>query len=58
MRALIQEGADPAALESAMAELRESRKKAEAELKTLREDLRELLDLREEAKLILHGVLD
>lgn len=43
---------------SAMREFREERKRHEATLQDLREDLRQLLSLREEAKLVLHGVLD
>ena len=41
-----------------IATLRELRKAHDEKLKTMREDLRELLDLKEEAKLILQGILD
>ncbi|MHC4601418.1 MAG: hypothetical protein ACYS47_20675 [Planctomycetota bacterium] len=45
-------------LEKGLEGLRELRKNHQEVLKTLRSDLRELLNLQEEAKLVMHGVLD
>lgn len=45
-------------IQAKMAELRTARKKAETELKTARESLRSVLTLRQEAQLVLMGILD
>ncbi|MHC5040554.1 MAG: hypothetical protein ACYTHM_24855 [Planctomycetota bacterium] len=58
MREMMQGEVEVETLEKEMGTLREMRANREKKMKDLREDLRELLDLKEEAKLILHGVLD
>jgi len=45
-------------LQAKMTALREARAKAQAELKTAREELRKVLKTRQEAQLVLMGVLD
>jgi protein CpxP len=57
-RELMEKGATDEEIKNEIKAWREAKAAHEAELKKMREDLRELLDLKEEAKLILHGVLD
>lgn len=55
---VVNSDASAEALLAEMKALREFRAAHEARIQALRKDLRELLDLKEEAKLILHGILD
>jgi len=48
----------PEDLKAKLAALRESRKKAQAELEQTREELRKVLTLRQEASLVLIGILE
>jgi periplasmic protein CpxP/Spy len=57
-RDLMEKGATDEEIQKEIKAWREAKAAHEAELKKMRDDLRELLDLKEEAKLILHGVLD
>jgi len=56
--ALESESTSAADLKAKMAAVREARKKSEAELKAAREDLRKVLTTRQEATLMLMGMLD
>ncbi len=56
--ALDNTGSSTEDIQGKLAELRTARKKAEKELKTAREALRSVLTLRQEAQLVLMGILD
>ncbi len=56
--ALDNAGSSTEDIQAKLTELRTARKKAETELKTAREALRSVLTLRQEAQLVLMGILD
>lgn len=56
--ALEDENTSKTDLKAKLTALRDSRKKAEAELKASRDKLRQVLTLRQEAKLVMAGMLD
>jgi len=56
--ALDNTGSSTEDIQAKLTELRTARKKAETELKTAREALRSVLTLRQEAQLVLMGILD
>ncbi len=55
---LDKEDAKPKEIKAALERLRQARKKAEAQLKEARENLRKVLTLRQEAILVMLGILD
>jgi Spy/CpxP family protein refolding chaperone len=57
-QALGSESSSTADIKAKLASVREARKKAEAELKKAREELRQVLTLKQEARLVLMGTLD
>lgn len=59
LRTLLEnESAKPAEIKAALAELRKAREKARQELAVARKQLREVVTLRQEAQLVLMGLLD
>jgi len=56
--ALDSSSASTADIKAKLAALRESRKKSEAELKKAREELRQVLSLKQEARCVVMGILD
>ena len=51
-------GASSSSIKSKLASVRDARKKKEAELKKVRDELRQVLSLKQEARMVLMGLLD